>query len=191
MTRTIEIPWRRYALIAELAKRLDGIREQFSKTALVKLVFFLQEVYGVDCGYDFAMYSYGPFDSQLLNDLALVKHFGCVTVEAVSSALGGYHIRPTNEADCVRDRAAKFLDARETQKALDSLVKTYGAKSARDLELRATIVYIERDLRRKGKEATKFDVCRIVNEIKPKFPSQEIERAVNELSECKHLSLAA
>ena len=47
MNTTVNIPWNRYALTAELAKRLDGLSPQFGKTALQKVVFFLQEVYGM------------------------------------------------------------------------------------------------------------------------------------------------
>ena len=81
MNTSLELPWHRYALIAELAKRFEPVSRQFGKTALQKLVYFLQTIYGVDCGYAYEFYSYGPFASQLLNDLDLVAHFGGVSVQ--------------------------------------------------------------------------------------------------------------
>jgi len=191
MSRTVDIPWRRYALIAELAKRLESVSKQFGKTALQKLVYFLQVIYGVDCGYSYEFYSYGPFASQLLNDLDLVAHFGGVSVQPVTFMMGGYAIHPAKEADTLRDRAADFLDNEKTKAALDSLVATYGNMTAKDLELRATIVYIERDMHRKGRPATKDEICRLVNEIKPKFSRPEIEQAVDELSGKEHVRLSA
>src|SRR5450759_734982 len=113
------VPWDRYALIADLARRLDGISPQFGKTALEKLVYFLQEVYAVDCGYDFELYSYGPYSAQLLSDLDMVKGFGAVAVERTSA---GYDIKPAAEADAVRARAKEFLDSYKTTQALASLV---------------------------------------------------------------------
>lgn len=191
MKTTIEFPWNRYALIAELAKRLDAVSLQFSKTALQKHVFLLQEVYKIDCGYDFGLYSYGPFESQLLSDLDLVEHWGYVSVTRVDDTLGGYRIRPTENVDSIRSKASDFLDDDKTMRALDDLVNTYGKMTARDLELRATTVYVVKDLSVKGEAPTKDMVCRLVGRIKPKFAAQEIEQAVTELSERGHVKLAA
>jgi uncharacterized protein len=191
MKITFDIPWNRYALIAELAKRLDAVSPQFGKTVLQKLVFLLQEVYHVDCGYDFELFSYGPFDSQLLGDLDLVEHWGCISIDSVNAMLGGYRIRPTDRVDFVREKAASFLDAEQTRKALENLVSTYGAMTARELELRATTVYVERNLRGKGDSPTKTKVCRLVGQIKPKFKQREIEQTVDELSGRNHILLAA
>ncbi|RJP27268.1 MAG: restriction endonuclease [Candidatus Omnitrophota bacterium] len=190
MNITLDIPWNRYALIAELAKRLDAISPQFGKTALQKLVFLLQEVYKIDCGYDFELYSYGPFDSQLLGDLDLVEHWGCVSVQPMNALFGGYKICPTDKVDLVREKAVNFLDAHKTKKAIDNLISTYGALTARDLELRATTVYVERNLRLKGESPTKSEVFRFVRQIKPKFTPEKIEQTIDELSERKHIQLA-
>jgi len=191
MTVTFSIPWRKYALIAELAKRLDSVSSQFGKTALQKLIFLLQEVHMVDLGYDFKLYSYGPFDSQLLGDLDLIENWGCVSVQPVNTMLGGYQISPTDKVDSIRHKAASFLDSPATKKAIDDLVSNYGRMTAKDLELRATIVYVERNLRRKGVSPDRDKVCRLVGEIKSKFTSQEIGQAVDELNEKGHIGLVS
>lgn len=145
----------------------------------------------MNCGYDFAIYSYGPFDSQLLADLDVVEHFGCVSVRPVFSITGGYAIRPSENVDAIRDKAAEFLDSDETKKALDELVVTYGRMTAKDLELRATTVYVARNLRDKGKLATRSEVCHLVGQIKPRFSNSEICQAVDELKSHDHIRLAA
>lgn len=185
-----EYPWKRYALIPELAKRLEGISPQFGKTALQKLVYFLEAIYGVDCGYDFSLYSHGPFDSSLLGDLDLVAHWGCVSVTNATGTLGGYRIEPTDQVDLLREKAVDFLDGERTREALDDLVSTYGGMTARDLELRATTVYVAKGLRDEGEVPEKETVCHHVGQIKPRFSAEEIERAVTELSERGHIELA-
>lgn len=189
MKIVFDIPWKRYALIIELAKRLDNINPQFGKTALQKLVFFLQEIYGIKCGYDFELYSYGPFDSQLLGDLDLVRHWGGVTVSRVNNSFGGYRIRPSEKGDAIVVKAKEFIDDPKTEKALDDLVLTYGSMTARDLELRATTVYVERGLRKKGELRSKEKICSLVSQIKPKFDSQEIEQAVSDLRLRNHIEI--
>lgn len=191
MAHDLDIPWKRYALIAELVKRLDDVSPQLGKTALQKLVFLLQAVYGIDCGYDFELYSYGPFDSRLLGDLDLVEHWGCVSVQSVNASLDGYRIRPAEHVEFIRAKASDFLDAPQTQDALSSLVSTYGRMRAKDLELRATTVYVERNLQRKGESPTRADICRLVGEIKPRFSKGEIEMAVDELCQREYIRLVA
>jgi uncharacterized protein YwgA len=191
VSTALNIPWKRYALIAELSKRLNVISPQFGKTALQKLLYLLQEVYGVDCGYEFALYSYGPFDSQVLADLDLVEHFGCVSVQPAHSVTGGYTICPTEKVDALRERAADFLDDGKTRDALDSMISTYGRLTAKALELRATVVYVERDMHRHRRAASRAEVCRLVEQLKPKFSRQEIADAIDELSRNGHITLSA
>lgn len=192
MKMTVDIPWKRYALIAELAKRLDPVSPQFGKTALQKIVFLLQEVYKIDCGYDFELYTYGPYDSQLLNDLDLVEHWGCVSVTRVDDTLGGYRILPTKAVDSIRDKAAEFLDDAKTKSAIDDIISAYGSMTARDLELRATTYYVAHNLCVKNSSAIKKDeVCRLVGQIKPKFTAHEINQAVTEMIERQHIQILA
>ena len=93
--------------------------------------------------------------------------------------------------DFIRQKAAGFLDDMRTESALNNLVSTYGAMTARDLELRATTVYVERNIRAKGQSATREKVLHLVGEVKPKFSSHEIKQAVNELNSGNHIQLAA
>ena len=92
--------------------------------------------------------------------------------------------------DFVRDKATDFLDANKTKEALDDLISIYGDMAAKDLELRATTVYVERNLRAKVESPTKKKVCHLVGQIKPKFSEQEIEDVVDELSGRNHIQLA-
>jgi uncharacterized protein YwgA len=192
VNNTLEIPWKRYALIAELAHRLESASPQFGKTVLQKLVYLLQEVFQIDCGYDFTLYSYGPFDSQLLADLDLVNHWGCVTVESCDSVYGGYKIKPTEKWNSVHDKTEGFFDNRNNLQALENLVKDFGSKTAKELELIATTIYVARDVRRNQgtTEASRKVVLDLVQQIKPKFSHEEIEAASDELVRLGHILLA-
>ena len=190
MTTFTGSPTERCALIAELAKRLDGVSPQFGKTALQKLVYLLQAVYEVDCGYDFGLYSYGPFDSRLLGDLDMAEHWQYVSVRRGADASGGYRILPARAADAAIAEMSGSGSSEAAKRALDGLVQTYGAMTARDLELRATTVYIARELRRNGLPPTKDEVCQSVGQVKPKYDRNEVRKAVQELEERGHIRLA-
>jgi len=68
----------------------------------MKYMYFLQAVRGVPLGYPFSMYSYGPFDSDVLADLSTAEALSSITVTPVSFSGGdGYQIRPGAKAEIV------------------------------------------------------------------------------------------
>jgi hypothetical protein len=143
------------------------------------MIYLLQEAYGVKCGYQFEIYTYGPFTSQLLQDLDLVEAFNGVRVSPVISALGGYHIEPGEQNTEVREKAREFLKNQEVSQAIDNLIQDFGSFNAKELELLATIVYVDRDMRDEG--LSREDLIKMVGEIKPKFSLAEIETEVSKL----------
>src|SRR5262249_12172233 len=55
---------RRLATIVALVERSSG--KSLGRTAVMKLLYFLSALRGVQLGYRFTLYSYGPFDSEVL-----------------------------------------------------------------------------------------------------------------------------
>lgn len=174
----IGFPWQRIAVIAELSERLAGLSPQFGKTALQKMVFLLQEIYAVNCDYEYSLYTYGPYCVEVLNDLDLAQSLSAVEVACVQEH--GVEIRPGSSSSQVREKAQDFLCANE--QAFDGLVQRFGRFSAKELELRSTIVYVDRDYRRGGASIDKTNFVRLVSEIKPKFDLSQIRSAYDELA---------
>jgi len=181
MNISLNIPWQRYALIAELAMRLNNKCPQFGKTVLQKMVYLFQEIFKIDCGYNFELYSYGPFNSQLLNDLDYVEHIGGVTVSHVDYRKGGFQINPGEKVDFFREKGKDFLNSPGVGEALTRLVDEFGGFGASDLELRSTIVYVERELRDQGSIPGVKMVTQVVKNIKPKFSEEDIRATIDEL----------
>jgi len=181
MMDSLPIPWNRYGIIAELACRLKGASPQFGKTALQKSVYLLQALYGVDCGYDFSLYAYGPFCSDLLGDLDTTGTLGGVQVHALGWGLDGYQIEPGPRSDAIREKAKAFLDNGTVQDSLTRLREDFGRFPAKDLELRSTIVYADRDLGRNGDQPSRDELARTVQQIKPRFSPKSIDAAIAEL----------
>ena len=188
MSGAAGIPWERYALIAELAHRLEGGPSHFGKTKLQKLVFLLQELHGVESGYRFSLYTYGPFGSQIRQDLDIVDSLEGVKVEMVGTGLGGYHIAPGNLNAELRERGNDFITDPDVSKSLDGLVREFGEYNARELELRSTIIFVYRRAGIPKSEAGRHKLIRLVKAIKPRFSEHEIEQAVGELQEGEHIS---
>ncbi len=64
------------------------------KTRLVKELFILWKVYGVDTGYEFIPYYFGPFSPEIYRDLASLDAFGLIKIE---DAISGSEISLTPE----------------------------------------------------------------------------------------------
>lgn len=171
--------WKKYGIIPVLADKLRQRDKNFGKTALQKYVYILQTLYGVEIGYDFEMYTYGPYCSELHSNLDLVEHWGCVSVE--SDGEHGYTIHP-GEYDNLTAKDS-FFRHDNTGRAIDQLKMDFGGLYAKDLELRATLIYIDREYKRKNAELTEDKLCNTVMEIKPKFTKDIIIDAIEELKE--------
>lgn len=179
------ISWENYGLIAELAHRLKNKRLQFSKTALQKLIFLLQELFGINCGYRFDFYIYGPYCSDIEIDLSLVESWGGINIYPVASYYGGYNISPGKNNKAVRDMAKPFLTDHKKKNALDNLIKEFGGLSAKELELISTIVYVAKT----EKDISKEKLLDIVKSLKPSFSEIEILDAITSLQNKKFLQI--
>lgn len=187
MGSKINTPWHRYALIAELAQRLESTSRQFGKTSLQKMIYLLQELNEVPTNYQFSLYTHGPFTAQLLGDLDLVEALGAVKVQYVVSGYGGYQISPGSEWKVIRDKDAQFL--KENKDAIDRVVDEFGAFSAKDLELRSTIVYLDRDVKRSKKDLDRDNFIGLVKNVKPRFTEDAIAQALEELEKNNYVDV--
>lgn len=187
MCTKAEIPWSRYGLIADLADKLSGEFNQLGKTILQKCVYLLQEGMGLNCGYNYEFYTYGPYASQLSQDLDFVEDTGGIQIFA-NSTFGGYIIEPGPENNFLRDKARDFLDTSTYKNAVSKFISDFRGSNARDLELRSTIVFVERDFKSKGQTPEFNDIIKTVSKLKPKFSESEIFEAVQEMQNKKYLS---
>lgn len=181
-------PWHRYALVAELAHLPEAKSPWLGKTALQKLVYILQEVCGVDCGYRFQLYTHGPFTSQPLADLDLTESFGAVRVKFMQMPGGysGYKITAAEKNDAIRARGAEFIQ--QHRNSIDQMAEEFGSLATKDLELRATIIYADRDAMHSGSSMTRDDFIDLVRKIKPRFSERTIADALSELERNNHVT---
>lgn len=164
--------WDQYGLMAELALKLEGVSPQFGKTVLQKLVYILQEVYRVPCGYDYILYNYGPYSEGLADDLSFFASMDGVKVDW-SQGLG-YEIKRAGKTTHFRKRGEVFLTQYASQ--IEEVIKEFGSMNAKELELRSTIIYVSKE-----EPLNKKDLLNRVKEIKPHYTDSEIDNAYQEL----------
>lgn len=178
-----EISDRRLALFPVLAQMSQV--GHIGRTALMKYLYFLQTLRDVPLGYRFTLYSYGPFDSEVLSDLTSAETLGLVESQTVMYPGGfGYQIRPGDKISWIKKRASAFL--KEHKPDIKWVSKMFGSMNASELELVSTIIYINREITRKGKRCTMEQLANSVFEVKPHFPKNRILSLAEDLSS-KHL----
>lgn len=148
---------------------------KLGRTAMMKLLYFLQELKSVDLGYNFTLYAYGPFDSDVLQDLSYATSLGVVRSRLVAYATGhGYEIEP---GDGTASAAADF--EREHPEELDWASQHFGTRSAAGLELDSTLVFVDREAQEAGSTIADTDVVERVKSIRPPFERSEIEERLS------------
>ena len=182
--------WIKYAIIAELAKKLKEKGNNLGRTALQKFVYLLQEVYGVDCGYEFRFYTYGPFSSEIIGNLEIITAYDAVKVQPPDHISGrsAYKIEPSAECDALLETASDFLA--ENEDKIAALLDVFGNKTAESLELYATVVWVDRSLhgdQNKGHT----DIAPLVHELKPKFEMEKVQESIKFMSNLGLLLSAA
>jgi uncharacterized protein len=166
----------RFAALVFIASAAPG--QTIGRTAAVKLLYFLQELFGVPLGYYFRLYTYGPFDNDVLHDLGTAVSIDALTEEIVYFRVGyGYAIKPGKKADAIKRLAKDWLDANRS--ALDSVAKEFGSCSAADLELGSTVLFVDREFKSNGSPSSFVEIAKRVQEIKPNFSESTILSRVN------------
>ena len=182
MNREIDENWGRFALIVDIAARFDAENITLGKTALQKVVFLLERVFGLDFEYDFTLYNYGPYCQDLDRDLEIVQGYRGVTVQ-YDASYGGYRIKPSDLSEDLLRRGRQATD--DARSSLNQLISDYGRFTAKELELRSTIIYLA-SAHYVGEE----DLMKRLKEVKPHFSWKQIETGLTELKDKGYLTNA-
>jgi uncharacterized protein YwgA len=171
---------KRIAVITKIVEKKPGI----GKTAMMKCIYLLQRLYKVPLGYDYEIYTHGPYCSAVMAEIDFASFSHAIAVEKTTYTSGslkytGYLLSPGEKAADAIQKGAEFVS--EHRQAIQNVVDLMGDKTAKELELLSTIVYIYH-IHYKNNWGNMGDgVVENVHEIKPHFSVDTIEKAFNEL----------
>ena len=121
-------------------------------------------------------------DSAVLSDLSQAETLKAIKSETVYYQSGYGYEYTANDKGCtalcdkVTEDLAKYNDE------IEWVVSEFGDNSASRLELVTTIIFAEREMRRKRQSVSETEVSRRVKGIKPHFTDDIISATVEELS---------
>lgn len=171
-------PWKDYGLISYISSKID----ELGKTKLHKLVYLIKEIGNVPVGFNFRFYNYGPYSDNLAETLDFVSSLDGVKMRYVSSS-SMYEIKPGDKSENLVEKAMPELTAYKTN--IDSILTSYGNKSAKELELITTLIYANRNYDKKSET----ELTTVTKELKPKFTIPEIQASIAQLNTSHLLEL--
>lgn len=144
---------------------------------MMKLAYFLTTLRDVPLGYRFTLYSYGPFDSAVLQDVDVASNLGALRSSHRSYPTGsGYSIQPGEASDEIERMADKFLASHNDD--IQWVMNEFGKMTANELELYSTIVYIDREA---DGAITEEELAKRVHDVKPHFTKERILASISSL----------
>jgi uncharacterized protein len=158
-----------------IATVISEAKHSVGRTAVMKFLYLLQTLRGVPLGYRFSLYTYGPFDHEVLADLAQAESQKLVrsTLVAYQNGSHGYEI----EARLQRAKAPLGDYRDDIRWVLDR----FGGCSASELEMTSTIVFVDRSAKQRDVTISLAELARKVHSIKPHLPLERIEREAGRL----------
>lgn len=129
---------------------------------MMKHLFLLQEVYGVCLGYDFDIYTYGPFSSEVMSDINFAELFNFITVDYNVGA-NGYKINPTDKEDIDKEFS------KDNSEVIIEEMNLFKDKGVKALELLTTIVYLHKQAAKNEAGWNREKTVTNVHALKPHY----------------------
>lgn len=142
------------------------------KKVLQKLVYLIERE-GLDLGFDYSIYYYGPYSAQLDDTLYRLQLQGIVNIVPEKSK----HTIYFNEFDNEKDEEQIF--SAEEKKIIEEVIERFGSKSANELELITTADFVFQQLKENYPAVSETEIVEKVKKIKgEKFSEYEIREAL-------------
>lgn len=165
-------------IIAELVARIGTKTVDLGKIQLQKMVYFLCEL-NVPMGYDFQIYHYGPFCSELAEDIDRLDTLGVLSVVPDREGYG-YHISIGEYFENMM-KEKTLRDDKELSEKIDFVVEKFSHYNPSDIELLATIHFVKKIFLENNKDIDKTHIIGIVYKLKPKFELSYISSKYDEI----------
>ncbi|HHW07277.1 MAG TPA: hypothetical protein GXX34_07075 [Clostridia bacterium] len=163
---------------AFLTALLTQLGEVNGKKSLHKLVY-LARAFGLETGYSFRFHYYGPYSDALASDFEYLLETNQVKLLDNTKYKYGLSDTFTWKASLQGSLTT------EEQGKINKLIETFGNKTPHELELYATIYFIDHHEKYVLGNSAEEDLSRTVLEkthnVKPKYRMAEIKKAYDEL----------
>ena len=156
---------------------IENLRDRGSwcgETHIQKATYFLQELCGVDLGFDFIMYKHGPYSFDLTGELTSMRADGFLEI-VLQQPPYGPSLLPTPHSARLKQLYPRTLGKYACR--VQRVAELLGGRGVAELERLATALYVwHEDRSRRESAATRAERMR---ELKPHISSEDARTAVN------------
>ncbi|MCL1873614.1 MAG: hypothetical protein FWF85_05810 [Clostridiales bacterium] len=152
----------------EMLRGVVSVIPKIGKTALMKCVFLLQRVYKINLGYNFELYTYGPYSAEVMEDIDYAVQVGYIGMERYMLSGGSLGYRFS-----VPETISKSLVGTDYGNKIEQLAQHFPEYTAKEWEMAATIVFIYTLYIMNNWDLSDF--LETIQNIKPHFSLNEIE----------------
>ncbi len=163
---------KRDAILIRLVEALRKRGSWCGATHLQKATFFLQEMLGVEMGFDFTLYKHGPFSFDFSDELTAMRADGFVALR-VQNPDYGPSIVPEPAAETLCQRFPKTLKRHEA--LIKFVADKLGNKPVVELERLATAFYVSQAL---GAETDANTCAKQIHKLKPHISVDQAIEAI-------------
>jgi uncharacterized protein YwgA len=158
--------------IANVALSAAAKGRPLSKTHLQKIVYLLQSFGILSTKYRFVMHHYGPYASEITSITENLADLGLVRIDRAENGFGFQSTAGEYSSEVNVD----------AEKDATAMIEELGGKDAWELELMATIHFVDAILRARNEEPPATDtLIDEVRELKPRFAESTVRKYLAEV----------
>jgi len=177
----------RFCIIAQVLNELQTNRQYYGKIVIQKIIYFLQESQGLNFGYRFVFYHYGPYSEDLSRDIDLME-LNRIVNSSIDPKGMGYSIALDNVKGSNLIKEGNIIIQRN-RAIINRVMHDFGLFGPPKLELFATVHFIHKYISQKeGSSRIKEKVIKIVKKMKPKFSKTQIREQFEKLKNLGYLN---
>ncbi len=171
-----EIREARVALVYFIIHKLKSNDSWCSLLHVQKTYYMAQEMLGIDLGYEFVRYKYGPYCFELTDEIDEARANLLIFADETSPMYG---LSYSLARDVIEDLKYKDNNGYEYKNKINFIAEWFGKKQGRELELLTSVYMIMKgDLKRRAITKTKI---KELQEWKPHFNEEQIKAAFQEV----------
>jgi len=162
------------SILTDLMVNLKKQGSWCGETHVQKATYFLQEVLGVETGFEYILYKHGPYSFDLAEELTSLRADYLIEFNHRSPGYGPSLV-PTETSADLRSRFPKTIAKHTPQ--IKFIAKKFGTKGVSDLEKLATALWVTREL---GSKADDNERAERIHTLKPHVCVADALEAVKE-----------
>jgi uncharacterized protein YwgA len=162
--------------VAAIVALVQNAQARLGKTQVQKLVYFAQDC-GIPLEYKYEIYHYGPYSFELSHDLGSLDSLGVLDVDSDPSGFG-FDISAGKFAQ-------KFQLEPKYLKKVERVINQFGSDTPAELEVKATIHFVQSVIKKKVSGKVKSEVIQRVGALKPRFTEEFVKRCYSNLEQAR------